>query len=233
MIPIFVADHNSQFWWSNPIGPFSHAPSHMSTCISWFRGKVWEASQMLPAWPKAVPSYLTQRHDVDRFYMVGRVLTIQEWVLLSPSYHSVHHSYLRHLRLMGMWCLRQLPLVPSGMATWVRSPCHRMQRNGPCHVCSSYMYLGLRMVRPLYLLSDLIILHSDLQNYEWVEPNTWLWCIYSLVSTSIVRSSNLNYTATHIAGKLNTAADTLSRDRLLMFHSLLPRWTSTRQQFLR
>ena len=41
-----------------------------------------------------------------------------------------------------------------------------IKRNGPWHVCSSYIYLGLRMVRPLYLLSDLIIL-------QW-SPKLWM-----------------------------------------------------------
>ena len=89
------------------IGPYRSlfpCPSHMSTCTSWFRGKVCrrcltDAARLAKSC--TVINYLTQRHDVDRFYMVGRVPTIQEWVSLS---HSVHHSYHGHLMdTSGSW----------------------------------------------------------------------------------------------------------------------------------
>lgn len=67
--------------------------------------------------------------------------------------------------------------------------------------------------------SDNIAVVSVLRTGRARDPTLMhLLCCVHFYSATL----QFNYTATHIAGKLNTAADALSRDRLSQFHSLIP-----------
>ena len=145
--------------------------------------------------------------------MVGRIPAVMERYTLLPSCPADGDNYLRHLGLVGLWGIHCHPLVSSSVATCMAAEKHRLQRNvllaaaiwgqtwRGTRVCFRSDNMAVVSVLRSGAAKDSILMHL-------------LRCLHFYVAIW-----QFSYTAAHIAGSLNTAADALSRNKSSLFHS--------------